>query len=185
MRIYVLGQSGSGKTPFSKMVGEKLNLPVISAGNWINGRISLDKQISKQKAIDLTTETSIKELRNDPDVCIDYVVQLLNMVGSDAIIEGIKNPRDFATLFDISKDLVIFLNRDKNPYTASSFEMGIVVIDHYVNWAASTGLLDQEKRVNFKYEISELPSVVENFVKFFNYMDWCLKCGGRGCEHQR
>jgi hypothetical protein len=180
MNIFVLGQSGSGKTPLSKLIGSKLGIPVISAGDWAVP--VTPKAASKQDVIDETTKIAVANTRLDPNGCISYVKAKLS---GPSIIEGIKNPRDFSSLFDPAQDLVVFLNRDNTPYRASVYEAGILVIDSYVNWLAGTGLLDKEKRVNFKYEIADLPSVADNFTKFFQYNDWCLICGEVGCGHQR
>src|SRR6202030_1289981 len=92
------------------------------------------------------------------------------------IIEGCRNPSDFTQLFDPMHDIVIFLNRDNNPHQTTLFETGILVINSYVNWLANTQLLDREKRVCFEYKIEDLDKVIDNFIKFYNYHDWCKHC---------
>lgn len=181
MKIFILGASGSGQTPFAAMIGEKLGIKVASASDWLNKLSEGISTKSKQEYIDTTTELAVRELRGNQNACFEFIKET-NDLSKPLIIEGCRNPKDFIQLFDPMKDVVVFLNRDANPYHTTAFEHGIVVIDGYVNWTAKVGLLDKEKRINFKYDIKELSSVVDNFVQFFKYKDWCLLCGDTGCH---
>lgn len=184
MKIFVIGQSGTGKTPFAKLVGEQLGMKAISASEWLNKLSDGKRMNTKQEHIDVLTEITLRELRENQDACGDFI-RANHDLTQPLIIEGCRNPRDFVQLFDPMHDVVIFLNRESNPYHTTPFEMGILVIDSYVNWTAGIGLLDKEKRVCYAYKIDELPKVIDNFVKFFKYKDWCVICGDSGCKHQR
>jgi hypothetical protein len=184
MKIFIFGQSGSGKTPFAEMVAQQLGVKFISASEWLKP-ITQDKVfLTKQEHIDGLTAISINELRKNPDACVDYIRKTHDLT-QPLIIEGVRNPRDFMNLADFQRDAFVFLNRKPNPYRPSTFDRGVVVISDYVHWLVANGLTDKEKRVNFIYEIEELGDVVDNFVKFFQHKGWCLTCGDLGCEHQR
>ena len=176
-----MGGSGTGKTPFSELVAKQLGIKCISASEWLKPLI--DKEFkTKQDHIDGLTELTIKELQKNPDACLDYI-ELTHDLTQPLVIEGVRNLRDFVHLADLQRDVMVFLNRKGNPHRPGSFDYGVVVISDYVNWAANNNLTDKEKRVSFQYTIDELPAVVDNFVKFFQYKGWCLTCGDLGCKH--
>lgn len=175
MRIFIIAGHASGLSAFSEAIGKSLEIKVASVSQWLEPII--DRKITtRQDRINALTEATIRELRESQDGYLDYIKSHHDL-SKPLIIEGIRNPRDFTGLFDPLHDMVVFLNRDNNPHQTTLFETGILVINSYVNWLASIGLLDQEKRVCFEYKIEDLDKVVDNFVKFYNYHDWCKYCG--------
>lgn len=184
MKVFVIGQSGSGKTPFAEMIAPRLGVPFYSASEWLKPITQGKAFLTKQEHIDGLTAISIKELQKNPNACLDYL-RANHDLTQPCVIEGVRNPRDFIHLVDLNKDLLVFLNRKPNPYRPSTFDRGVVVISDYVHWVVANGLMDKERRVNFMYEMEDLNNVVEDFVKFFEYKGWCVTCGDRGCAHTR
>lgn len=184
MNIFVIGQSGCGKTPFAEMIAPKLGMKHISASEWLKPITEGKDFPTKQEHIDGLTAISILELQKNPNACVDYIRSKYDLT-HPMVIEGVRNPRDFLNLADMNRDVFVFLNRRPNPYRPSSFDRGVVVISDYVHWAVSNHLADKEKRVNFVYDVKELPNVVEDFVGWFQHKGWCVTCGDRGCEHSR
>jgi len=181
MNIWVLGANGSGKTPFAKMVSEALNIPLISVSDWLSPFIKGTILLTKQDQIDKTSEIAVREMIKDPDCIINWVRSRL---AKPSIIEGIRSPYEFTKLANLREDVVIFLNRENNPYRTNELEAGLLVINAYVHWAANIGLLDKEKRISYSYQMEEVSDAAADFIKIFKWRGWCLECGGIGCEHQ-
>lgn len=184
MKIFIIGQSGSAKTPFADAISRALNVKFVSASDWLKPITGDAKFKTKQEHIDGLTAVTLRELHKNFDACTDYITAT-NDLSAPLIIEGMRNPRDFVKMFDFRHDMVIFLNREDNPYRATQFERGIMVIDGYITWAVTNGLLDTERRVNFMFQPKDLDATVKNFIDFFRYKGWCVICGDRGCQHLR
>lgn len=184
VKIFVLGSVGSCKTPFSKMIGERLGInQVISVSNWLNTLHNDSKLLNKQERFQVLTDLTIHELRKDKDSCVNYIKQNFSL-SEPCIIEGLVNPNDFIQLFEPTKDIAIFLTREDNPYTTNFYEKGIILISHFVDWIAQTSLLDLEKRLNFMFKSENILDVVDNFVKLYEYKGWCKFCssGANSCS---
>ena len=184
MHIFVLGRAGAGKTPFADAIATQLGMTRISGSEWLKPLSEGMEFPTKQEYIDKLTELTINELKKNPNAAVDYMREH-NDLSKPVVIEGLRSPSDFFQLIDLRHDLVVFLNRDPNPYQSNAYESGLIVIDKYLKWAERNGLVDKERRVSYVYTITELDEVVDNFVKFFQYRNWCIFCGDRGCSHQR
>lgn len=184
MKIFVLGRSGAGKTPFSDAVATQLGMKRISGSEWLKPLSEGMVFPTKQDHIDKLTALSIRELVKNPNAAVDYM-KANHDLAQPVVIEGLRSPSDFFQLVDLRHDMVVFLNRDPNPYLSNAYESGLVVIDKYLKWAERNGFVDKERRVSYVYKIEELDEVIDNFVKFFQYRNWCVICGDRGCPHRR
>lgn len=184
MKIFVLGRSSTGKSPFAKAIASQLGFEMISGSDWL---IPLSENLtfsSKQERIDKLTALTQRELLKNPNAAVEYIKEHHDL-SKPVVIEGIRSPSDFFQLVDLRHDLIIFLNRDPNPYQSTAFESGLIVIDKYIKWAERNGLVDRERRVSYIYPIEELDLVIENFVKFFQYKGWCKLCGDSFCPCER
>ena len=184
MKIFVLGRSGAGKTPFADAVAAQLGMKRISGSAWLKPLSEGMTFANKQEHIDKLTTLSLQELKKNPNAAVDFMREH-NDLSQPVVIEGLRSPSDFFQLIDLRHDLVVFLNRDPNPYQTNAYESGLVVIDKYLKWAERNGFVDKERRVGYVYKIEELDETIDNFVKFFQYRKWCVICGDPGCEHQR
>jgi len=180
--IFLFGARGSGKTPFADMVSKELGINIISVSQWLKPLTEELVFAHKQQQIDTVTNININELIKDPNGFVNYVKSFED---TPAIIDGICNIYDFSRLFDIRRDLIVFLNRNENPYKTNLFETGLLQIDSYLNWSAALGLIDKERRINYKFDMKDLREVADDFVKLFTWRGWCLQCGGAGCSHQK
>jgi adenylate kinase family enzyme len=184
MKIFVLGRSGACKTPFADAIASRLGMKRISASDWLKPLSEGISILTKQEHIDKLTNLALRELVKNPNATVESIRDN-NDLTQPVIIEGLRSPTDFYQLVDLRHDMVVFLNRESNPYQTNAYESGLVVIDKYLKWAERIGLVDKERRVSYVFKVEEFDEVVENFVKFFQYRGWCVKCGDRGCLHQR
>lgn len=131
MRIFICGFSRSGKTHLAQLLSESLGLKYTSASGWLKriDEVRAEKATdeTKQEYIERLTEMSMDILAQDPDVCIDWIGKKID------IVEGIRNPRDFAHLFDAGEDVLIWCRREDVSEAATDFErIGLSGIESYM-----------------------------------------------------
>lgn len=147
MKIFVLGRSGSGKTPFARKVSEATGWQVIGASEWIKIRFK-GKQANREAYIREITEFSIRELGKNIDSCVNFIKSKYDL-SKPCIIEGIRNPHDFASLYNPAEDTVVFLDWMFNPIPETGFErIGLRVVRDYLNFLCGTGILAEDIIVN-------------------------------------
>jgi hypothetical protein len=184
VKIFVIGKSSSGKTPFAEAVATQLGMEKISGSEWLKPFSEGMEFLTKQEHIDKLTDISLRELKKNSNAAVDYIQEHYDLT-KPCIIEGIRSPSDFFQLINLKHDLVVGLNRSLNPYKSNAYESGLVVIDKYLKWAERNGLVDKERRVSYFYPIEELDEVIDNFVKFFHYRGWCVVCGIPLCKNHQ
>lgn len=143
MRIFVLGKSHAGKSPFARRASEALGIRHVGASAWVRKRFPAGADVAQMTAF------AIAELRRDPDVSVAALRSDLR-ADEDAVIEGMRNPYDFTCTFDPRTDHAVFLELASGaPPTA--FETGIDVIGQYLGWLEETGLLDAGRVHRYRF----------------------------------
>jgi hypothetical protein len=134
MRIFVLGRSHTGKTPFARRVAEALAIAHVGASAWVR------EVFPKGSDIDVMTKFATEQLRANPNIS---VASLRSRLAPDAhaVIEGMRNPYDFTCSFDPRTDHAVILDYTGAP-ESTAFERGIDVIRDYLAWLEGAGLLD-------------------------------------------
>lgn len=70
------------------------------------------------------------------------------------IIDGLSSPKDFVSLFDHNKDVVIFLNRtDNTSYFKEIENVAISVIKDYCYWLAACGDLAKDRWLEYNFKM--------------------------------
>jgi 8-oxo-dGTP pyrophosphatase MutT (NUDIX family) len=142
LNVFVLGYTKSGKTTVARGVAERLLLRAVSASGWIRGRVSPDVGTS----VAGLTAASLDVLRGDPDACVRWLRAEHDVDGGGLVIDGIRNPRDFALLFRPERDIVIWLDASWSN-AATAFEAaGLHGIEEFLRFQVELSLL-QEARV--------------------------------------
>lgn len=167
MRIFVLGRSHTGKTPFARRTAEALAIAHVGASAWVRELFPTkpDDAAERARQVDAMTKFATEQLRREPNVS---VASLRSRLAPDAhaVIEGMRNPYDFTCTFDPRTDHAVFLEHSRgepppshvesararpSPNTstspsgthlADSFERGIDVIRAYLAWLEGADLLD-------------------------------------------
>ena len=133
MRIFVLGRSKTGKTPFARRTAEALGMKHVGASAWVRERFP-------GGGVEAMTKFAIEALRQDPNVSVASLRSRVT-AGEPCVIEGMRNPYDFTCTFDPRTDHAVFLDLTSGgPPTA--FERGLDVIRNYLDWLEGAGLLD-------------------------------------------
>ena len=144
MRVFVLGRTGAGKTPFARRAAEVLGVRHVGASAWVRERFpgappAADAgAAARARFVEAITAFAVAELRRDPAIS---VASLRDRVGpaEPCVIEGMRNPFDFVASFDPRTDVAVFLDHAAAaPPTA--FERGLDVIRAYVDWLVAATL---------------------------------------------
>jgi hypothetical protein len=140
VKVFVLGRSRTGKTPFAKRVAEATGAAHLMASEWVRSRFPDTGHATRDAYVQAITAFSLEELRRDPSICVDYI-RAHHDLTRPCVIEGVRNPYDFVHLFDPRADQVVLLDHRKNDLTETVFERGLDVIRRTLDHLAATGLL--------------------------------------------
>jgi hypothetical protein len=151
MRVFILGSSGVGKTPFATQVSQRLSLPHVRASEWVRRLFADPGGLTREEHIATMTRFSTEALARDPDACLRYLRANPQTSGA-CVIEGVRNPRDFIGLFDPRADVAIFLKKRGHTIAETDFERGLSVIDAYLAWSIQNGLSPASARVEHVFD---------------------------------
>jgi hypothetical protein len=146
MRIFVLGKSSAGKTPFARRVAKAFGMQHAGASAWVRERFPeakpRDDAPSDEKArfVESMTAFAIAELRRDPNVSVASLRARVS-ADSNCVIEGMRNPYDFTCSFDPRTDHAVVLDHTGGP-APTEFERGLDVIRAYLAWLEGAALLE-------------------------------------------
>ena len=155
MRIFVLGASHTGKSPFARRVAESLGIRHLGASAWVRERFTeprpADDSPASERASHVAriTAVALAELRRDPHVSVASLQSRLRP-DEHAVIEGMRNPYDFVHLFDPRTDHVVALFGP--PAVSSPFDRGIEPLLAYVDWTIEIGLCDATRKRVYRFE---------------------------------
>ncbi len=149
--IFLIGTSFVGKTPVGDQIAKALGMRRVGASRWIREQYAGPEKILVNGAVcdaaDMThtkeyreafvngiTALSKSKLGDNPDACVDYLERIERVQEGGCLIEGIRNPRDFALLFRPEIDLVVFLQNVNRPPMSDFERDGCAVIMQTVRW---------------------------------------------------
>jgi hypothetical protein len=141
--VFIVGETKTGKTYLANSLAAK-GLKVISASEWVKQRFVPSPAAREDASTYLLeiTDYSKTVLRDDPDVCVNFIRRTYPIEEGGFIIEGLRNPRDFALLYRPKIDSVIFLHYERGPNTTSFERQGVAAIHKYVEWLEWQGITD-------------------------------------------
>jgi len=150
-RFFVLGSSNSGKTPFARHLAGALGLPVVSASEWFRANFPPQGSTSRQEHTDALVQFNNTVMGADPDFNLRYLREHHDL-NAACVIEGFRNPRDFAIEFNARRDRAILLQCEETEIIPTSFDKGLTVIRDYLAYLQSIGMVraDQVTHVNMK-----------------------------------
>lgn len=146
MKVFVLGRSGTGKTPMAAQLAARLGLAHVRASAWARAGFPgaapgpTAEAPAKAAFVEAITAWATAELAQDPWVSVDHLAGQAEVQGP-CVIEGVRNPLDFVHLYDPRGDVVVWLELEDGP-AGTAFERGLDVIDAYLAWQAAAGLRD-------------------------------------------
>lgn len=132
--LFIIGTTKTGKTTLSRMVSEK----VISMSQWVKETF---QPTNPDNYLEEITRYSQDKLASNPDACVDFVKATYHIQDGGFVIEGARNPRDFALLFRPGKDLVVRLYYTESVQPSGFESDGLAAIDTYLEWLIKYGLM--------------------------------------------
>lgn len=171
MNIFIIGPTHSGKTTLAHKLSQTFDLPVLSASEWLKRAIpgaNTDCHPSLNRA-EILTQTTCNYLKKsyseDNHKSYDYLKALIEQksfsipvnkgklpitLPKHVIVEGIRNPIDFAHLWNPVKDIV-FLMLD---FRYNHFEL-----HNCANHVEQEGLNAIYKTIQFWKQVNTFPKV--------------------------
>lgn len=144
--IWIVGATRSSKSYLAKGLScdgsAKLDFHMISTSDLFRQEYQKPDTYSRKFVFNLSAFAS-KKLSDNPDYNIKHVSNILENTDKPCIIEGERNPIEFAKLYDPQKDMVFFLKRKNIQKYDTTIEKGIDVIEQQVRWCVNNGLAPQ------------------------------------------
>lgn len=163
-RLFVLGASGTGKTPLAKAVAAALSVPHVMASEWVRRVFPEVPGADRQERIFAMTRFSLEALRRDPEAATAYLSRHYAL-SLPCVIEGMRNPADFVRTFDPRSDLAVSLTYEGSALLRTGFEGGLDVIAAYLRWLVSVDLLDAKRVLDLSYrDMSALDAAITDTI---------------------
>ena len=167
VKLFVLGRSGTGKTPVARDAAKALNVPHVGASEWVRRMFpplpASASSVERQSQIEKMTRFSLDELKRDPASCLAFMERHHDLE-RPCVVEGMRNPYDFVHCFDPRRDLVVFLERKNSALEKTGFEAGLEVVTAYVDWGVDNGLVDDDRVKVIDYDAAYFDDVIAEVV---------------------
>ena len=157
MKIFIIGIPYSGRTTVAKAVLQDEKHQYIDASSWVKNTFR-DQEPGEhiQKYLESYHEYLTKRIQANPLFAVNNVLDTMAAYNNINvfIIDGINNPKDFIHLFDVNKDIVVFLNRtDNSEEFKDSESIAVSVIRDYCYWMSTAGLLSKDRWLEYNFKI--------------------------------
>lgn len=143
MNVFLIGMPQSGRTS----VGESLDLPgfrYLHISSFIKEMCGVEKE-HNPLILNLMKEYPNRFINEYKKHTHDFI--------SNFVVDGMISPRDFITLFDYNKDVVVFLNRmDHQPEYQDYQNIALAVMRDYCFWLSSANLLPKKRWLEFNFK---------------------------------
>jgi len=161
MKIFIVGAPQSGRTTVAKALCQSKDYQYIEAVSWVRSTFREPKEGEyPQQYSDEFHAWFSQRLKINPNLITDNICNSINAYGKYAedayrfVIDGIQSPRDFVSIFDYNKDLVVFLNRTNNEAEYRDYQnIGVSVMRDYCFWLSSADLLPREQWLEYNFAI--------------------------------
>lgn len=163
MKIFVIGQSGTGKTPIAAKISEALSFNHVKASEYFRKTFTGHSD-DRNEFTKMITEYSAHVLKENPYVNIDYLKDKLQ---GNCVVEGVRNPIDFSNLFEFGKDKIIFLEYRNNPILKTDFENGLDIIESIMSWAQQQGIVSENDFIRIQFDQFFGPGSLEEQIEEF------------------
>lgn len=148
--VLVLGTSGSGKTPFAKLLAERLKAVHIGASGWVREMYKPSRQgLTRAEEIEELTALSKKKLKSNSHLSAEYIRSKMKWEQSH-VIEGMRNAFDLPLLLDPRKDFVVFLSYTFNRLPTTDFERGLPIMRQQIQHLRQMGWMGSKQVVSYQ-----------------------------------
>lgn len=131
--VILIGRSHVGKTTVGRALAAELGVKHVTASSWVRARARPDAPR------EVLTGMSRELLREQPTVCTDTLQAMHRIDQGGMVLEGFRNPFDFARVYRPERDRLVFLTLAGAP-EGDSFDDGVAVIEAMQGWAVAQGI---------------------------------------------
>lgn len=183
LKIFIIGYTKVGKSTLSNILQKKLEndfkCKYISASEYFKQYFPNPPSDPKEhkKYVNEITEFSLKKLQKDPFCNAKYLKKKIKKIKDTDIIilDGIRNPNDFNKLFNIKRDIVIFLKHKDISASTYFEEFGVkaikkkIIFDYYNYLIPYKNVfnetLNSDDFIKLQIELEELSEKVKKELK--------------------
>lgn len=137
--IWIIGATRSCKSALAEHGVAPLGFKLIATANYFRERFDEADTYSRDFVFRLS-DFAAGMLQRNPGCHADHLQCLIEEAAQPCVIEGERNPIEFAKLYDPRRDMVIFLNREDMEAYDTTIERGIPVIEQQVRWCVNNGI---------------------------------------------
>lgn len=152
--IWIIGATRTSKSNLAKGLAQGgrggLNCGLISTSDYFRDRHNKPDTMSKEFVFDLSDFTAAC-LAQDPECNIRHLEDRIADLGQVCVIEGERNPFEFAKLYEPDKDIVFFLDRSDMQSYDTTIENGVHIIEQSIRWNVSNGITSPDRVTKFYF----------------------------------
>jgi|GEM_PF-4512868 hypothetical protein len=137
--VWIIGATRSCKTALAQYGVAPLGFKLISTGDYFRREFGQEDTFSRDFVFQLSA-FSATCLAQEPNCHLTHLHKLIEEAQQPCVIEGERNPMEFAKLYDPHKDMVIFLHRMDMDIYDTTIERGIAAIERNVRWCVNVGI---------------------------------------------
>lgn len=145
--VWIIGATRSSKSYLARGIADYgsagLRFHMISTSQLFREKYGHPDTYSRKFVFNLSA-FSANTLAQDEDCNVKFLLDSMSKINQPCVVEGERNPNEFAKLYDPKKDVVFFLKRENVDIYDTTIERGIPVIEQIVRWNVSNGITPQE-----------------------------------------
>jgi hypothetical protein len=156
MNVFILGLPKSGKTTVAKCLEQSLGFKYLNVSNWVKNTFrKQEPDEHEQHFKEEFNKHFFSLLKETPTMCCQYAASFMHVSDVNFVIEGIMSPRDFIELFNVDKDIVVFLNRtDNDEFFQDHENIALPTMRDYCFWASSIGSLPKQRWLEYNFKLN-------------------------------
>lgn len=167
--VWIIGATRSCKSALAKALTDdgpaSLGFGLIATGDYFREQHAQPDTLSREFVFNISA-TASKCLSKDPSCHVQNIEEKLEREPRAYVIEGERNPNEFARLYDPKKDMVFFVHRQDVPIYKTEIERGIKTIEDIVRWNVGNGIAPENSVFSATYGNGRFTA--ERFTMHFN-----------------
>ena len=137
--VWVVGATRSCKTALAEYGIEPMGFKLMSTGTYFRDQFGKEDTNSRDFVFALSNFAA-ECLSRDANCHTKKLEQFIAEAGQPCVVEGERNPNEFAKLYDPTQDMVILLKRMNMESYDTVIERGITAIERIIRWNINTGI---------------------------------------------
>lgn len=169
MKVFIVGMPESGRTTVAKALCKDHGFRYVDGSSWVKSTFrEQNPDEHPHQYHDEYHNWFLNCLKHKPDLCLNHIEDSISFYEGveekefNYVVDSVVSPKDFCSLFDYNKDIVIFLDRTNNHAEYKDYEnIGVSVIRDYCFWLASANLLPKHRWIEYKFQIpgEDIPGI--------------------------